>query len=476
MLNLNKKAMHRSFSTVSTIIVVLILLFSNFIVSSLNINFDLTNEQLFSISDTSINVLNELGQKVNIFVLHNETQTTELFEITTRLLNEYQSNSSYINLEFKNPNENPQFISQFISYGQPISNGSIIVESELRHRVISVEELYTIETSPSTGQPFLRSINVEPQVTNAIIYTTTGRNMKIYEITGNNETPIGVELRGQLEATGYEIEKLSLFAIEEIPYDASLLWIATPRRDWSQQEANIVREYLQNGGKAIFFVDWSVGEFPNFLSVIESYGLEYFGGVIIERSLQNMFPGDPTALIPNILSHQITYTAIQNGHNILMPSPTAIKEREFISDSISIERLLTTSHDAFAKMNVQSQTLEIEEGDIEGQFATAFAIKDSYDFTGTYETRIVVITSEHILNPGINQLVGGSNYDFIINSINWTQGEERDIFIRPKDMSNLEVLTISGREAVQILIFGVFILPISIFIFGVIIWYRRRKS
>jgi len=65
------------------------------------------------------------------------------------------------------------------------------------------------------------------------------------------------------------------------------------------------------------------------------------------------------------------------------------------------------------------------------------------------------------------------NRDFILNSINWLSADEDLISIRPKPPES-QHLTMTSQQMRQVLLLGVFGIPLFIVAAGVLVWWQRR--
>jgi len=251
----NKKFRYGAFSTLLAVFVIAILLVVNLVVGEFNIRYDLTRTQMYSITDTSINLLRELSEDVTIYALFRTDQANLQF---TELLEQYAHYSNRVRVVYRDPFLYPQFVESYRrSDEEQISVNSVIVESARRFRVIPAEDMVTFTFNFETFQRELTSIDIEPQVTNAIKYVTEETTPVIYVLTGHNEAEISDALTSRLMLGNYDFKELNLFNEESVPNDATLLFISTPERDWSPDVADRVREYLQNDGNALFLIDYT---------------------------------------------------------------------------------------------------------------------------------------------------------------------------------------------------------------------------
>lgn len=467
----SKKFKYGTYSTISMIVVVAVLIAINLVVSQLDIKFDLTSNEMFSISDTSKEIVKNLDQKVNIYALF---KTGSEDSTIKEILEQYASNSKNINLEYKDPYLYPQFVQNYSTDGSEISTNSIIVESNERYKVISPNELVNTNINYQTYQTYVESINVEPKVTSAIQYVTTDNVPVVYYMTGHNEMPVPQYLQQQLEASNYEIQEMNLLTIENIPNDCAALIMTTPGRDYTIEETKKIKEYLSNDGRAIFLLQYSNLKLPNIDSILETYGVKVNKDVIVDADRNNYYR-NPIWVLPNIRNHSITEGLLDKNYRIFMPVAQSISEVDVKKDSLSIEPLLETSDKSYSKNNPQSQSVNKEQGDKEGPFDVAVAITDSYYTDTDHQTKMVVVSSSDMLLEDIDGIVSGGNTSLILNAINWLNDSKEDTYIPAKSL-NVERIVIDSGQGGLIIIFSCIVIPLALFITGFVVWIVRRNK
>ena len=145
-----------------------------------------------------------------------------------------------------------------------------------------------------------------------------------------------------------------------------------------------------------------------------------------------------------------------------------------------MDELLTTSDEAYSKVNVTNNTtIEKEDGDIDGPFAVAVAVSetieaDESDAGETKEAQLVYVTTAGLLDDTINSVVADGNYDFFMNGISWMSGETSTVSIPEKSLTYTSLMVNAGSANMWgILLIAV--LPLAILGIGVAVWIRRRR-
>jgi ABC-type uncharacterized transport system involved in gliding motility auxiliary subunit len=66
------------------------------------------------------------------------------------------------------------------------------------------------------------------------------------------------------------------------------------------------------------------------------------------------------------------------------------------------------------------------------------------------------------------------NFDFFLNSLNWLQGEAEQISIRPKTLRS-SAIELTAQQSKTIFYVAIVTLPMLILIFGMDLWWWRRR-
>ena len=97
----------------------------------------------------------------------------------------------------------------------------------------------------------------EGQITSAIAYVTSENLPVLYTLEGHGEQELDSTIKEDIEKANMEIKSLNLLTEGSVPEDASCLLIDAPTTDISENEKTALIEYLENGGKAMIFSDYT---------------------------------------------------------------------------------------------------------------------------------------------------------------------------------------------------------------------------
>ena len=467
----DKKFRYGAFSTLTALFVIAILLVVNLVAGQLNFSFDMTKDKQYSLSQDSIGIIQGLTQDVTIYALFKTGEENALYN---DLLKEYPAKSSKIKLEYKDPTLYPKFVQQYAEQGQQVPVGSVVVESGDRHRLLLANDIVVMDYDQQTWQQYVKSVEAEPLITNAIVYVSSTDAPVIYNITGHNETPLDAALSRQLQNAGYEVKDFDISTADKVPDDAKIILITMPGRDWTADEANKAATYLQNDGNAFIALDAVGGDMPNLDGVLNAYGISRDKDVVIDPNPSNYYNQDPSYFRPSYTSHQVNEKLVSGKYNMLLLQPCSISTMDVKKNSLTVEPLLQSSTGAYGKIG-QYTTLTKEAGDLPGPLSVSVAVTDSYYTDKQHTAKLVVVGSTSILNAQADAAVSGGNSAFLVSAMSWMRGQESSQYIAPKTSSNLK-LQMTSQDALVIILVTLVIIPLAIIVLGVVVYLRRRNS
>ncbi len=444
---------------VLAILVVINVLFSK-LPSSLT-KYDISASQLYSITSGTKVVVNGLDKDVTIYWV---VQADKEDSVIENLLNKYESLSSHISVVKKNPDTYPTFTSSYTS--EDVANNSLIVECGDKYRYISYSDIYLTDVDYTTYS-YNYSFDGEGALTSAISYVTSEDTPKIYYLEGHGEAELPSEFSKQIKKQNIETESLSLLNIDEIPSDASLLMIYAPTSDISDEEAEMLISYLDDGGKVFVSAGpTSGGTLTNLYSVLSSYGVESEEGIVIESDRNYYTFSQPYMLLPTLSSSDITTPLIDESYYVIFP----LAEGLTVSSSSNVTTLLTSSSTSFSKVDGYNlTTYEKEDNDIDGSFALAVSINTNSD------GELIWFASSYFLEDIYNSYSSGANVNLGINAISELIGQEDSISISSKSL-NYNYLTISSSEASNLKRWMIGIVPGVFVLYGIITVIDRRRK
>lgn len=460
----NKKFRYGTYSTVVTMVVLAILVAVNMVFSRFDYKVDLTEEGVFSLSNATIETLNTNNNEINVYTLFSTQDTDTVVSRVQQVLEQYRLHDGKIKIENKDLYLYPDFAENYTKDGSAIDRNSIIVESGEKYKVIGYGDYY------SNGV-----LSIEENLTSAIQYVASDKNATIYFVTGHGEVePEQFEVVSkELKLNNYSVDTINLIE-NDVPEDCTVLFVTPASVDYSKEEAQKVKDYLMNDGRGMFVTMGIDKEmFPNLCSIISEYGVESVSGYVLEGD--GKYIQYPVAAIPQVQEHEITKPIIDNNYTLLAYMSQAFKETQVQRQGLLIEPLLTTSDSSFVK-GENSESMNKEQGDLEGPFTLAYAVTDS-DYTDkSHTTKVIVSGVFSMFMPNTESVVNNSGKNFIMSCIKWLDEDSSQVSISSKSIvdDNKMVLYDEEKTKIQIISWGV--IPGILFLAGFVVWIRRRNG
>lgn len=462
-----------AFSTGLIVVVIAAAILVNYGVSLLPDSmkqFDVTNEKLYQISEQTEEMLGNLSEDITIYVLADQNGQDTVIEKT---LAKYEAGSNHITVVYKDPSLYPEFAGGYAE--DSLESNSLIVESQKRYKVVSYGDLYESDIDYTTYTETVTGYDGEGQLTSAIAYVTSEEMPKLYEITGHGELALSGGILASIQKENVDIESINLLNYDAIPEDAAGILVLAPTADYTQEDAQKISDYLDNGGKAIFITSWTKEGTPVFTKIFEKYGLTLADGVVVDSD-SNYYYQNPYYLLPDVNTSAVSSSLVSDKRFVFMPYAQGIvvEENEDEDDEgPEVKQILVTSDKAYAKTDVQNmQTWEKEDGDANGPFALGVYVTQTF---GGEEMKFLWLTSENFISDDANATVSGANFELITNMIGQMSDQETSISIPVKEYTaaNLtvprSVFFIGGATVM-------FFIPVIVLVIGLVIWLGRRKK
>ena len=455
-----------SYSLMITAVVLAILIVANVFVSALPASltkYDISSAKLYSITSNTKVVVNGLKEDVTIYWI---VQSEKEDDVIEHLLSKYESLSDHIQVVKKNPDVFPAFARQYTD--ETVQNNSLIAECGERSRFIGYSDIYVQEGS-IYSYSYNTSFDGEGAITSAIDYVVREELPKVYVLEGHGESELPPSFREQIEKENMEVTDFSLLNVDTIPEEADCIVIYGPTSDISDEEKEMLADYVTAGGKLLVMAGPTEGGLlENLYSLVSDYGVEVCEGIVVEKDREHYVFQAPYMLLPDMAASEITDSLIEENYYPIIPLAQGMVIGG-TSGKGTVTELLSTSELAFSKRaGYDISTYEKEEGDTDGPFAVAVSVEDHGG------GRLVWFTSSGFLDDMYNAYSSGANSDLGMNALSFLIGESEAVAIRSKSL-NYNYLTISDSTSslLKVMMIGVF--PLCYLGIGIGVILRRRR-
>lgn len=460
----DKRIKYGTYSTVVAMIFLAILVMINLVVGQFNRSFDTTKDKLFGLSSETQQVLDNMTSKVTIYTTSKTGSSDSIGDRVEQVLTQYKQKSKVGSLNVENIDLylHPDFAKNYNSEDKPVSTGSIIVVSNDKYKVISESDYYDSEN----GQ-----FSIESAITSAIQFVDAEELPAVYFVTGHGEAePENFSsLSKQMSLANYSVKTINLLE-DNIPTDCAVLMITPCSRDYSDVEAQKVKDYLTSAGRVYCIIGGiDTANCKNLMGIINSYGLTVNSGYIYEGD-ENSYMMYPYAVLPTVTENDITSQITEKGYKVLTVASQALENTEIKKKDVEINPLLTTSKKSYIKEG-ENTAVSKENGDKSGPFNVAVSVNDK----SNNSKLIVTGCSYYLVEPNTDSMVNGANSTFVISGLNWLNDQSDNIYISPKDIMT-ETIVVDEASAGKLKILAWAVIPAIIFVIGFAVWAVRRNK
>jgi ABC-type uncharacterized transport system involved in gliding motility auxiliary subunit len=467
-------ARYGTMSIVSILVFIGILVAINYLGSRQSKRWDLTANQVYSLSDQTIKILRDLKEPVHVTVF----ERSDRQDIHRDRLTEYAYYSNKLTAEYIDPDKEPT-----------------------RAGTAKIDSLPTILFEYKGRTERVTSSN-EQDLTNALIKVLTGAARKVYFTQGHGEKDTASSDRAgystvaeQMKQDNFGVEPLVLIQQKTIPDDATIVVIAGPTTDFFQPEIDALNTYVAKGGKVLVMLDplMKGPAQPLLTQFLADWGIRAGSDVVLDASGMGQMLGTD-ASVP--VAAQYPSHPITEGFRVITAFPMArsMAPIEGGSNSHIAQPLVNTSAQSWSEADVAALSsgkaqveFNADKGDKQGPITLGAAVSApatvkptppsgngspaSPDTERTPETRVVAIGDSDF---AANMAIGISgNRDLFMNAMNWLSQQENLIAVRPRQPEDRR-LTLTADQQNRIMILSLFIIPGLVFATGVYTWWKRR--
>jgi len=457
--------------TTKTIIMVTILLILfillNLGIQNLNLSFiDVTKNKLFSLSESSKDNIKSVTEEIKIYFFGIEENSSII-----DLAKQYSNENNKISIEVINISERPDMTNK---YGLTENNSALIVQGSEKYKILAPSEFTTYDYSTNS------TIDItEQKLTNAILDVSTTKRTNVYFLTGHEEIQNNQLLQVYLTNEIYDIENLDLL-INPFPDNCDCLIIASPSKDFSEYELDIIIDYINNGGKILWLNDIPTNNLPNVQKILYLYGATLSSGIVLEEDNNRIIAEYPNYIIPDISYHKITDHIMTDGALMFFNSTKIdIVDDETLNNlNVDATPFIQSSTTSFFRQvfshSSNAKTSEEESGPFNLGVEFNKTINESISSklilfsNNKFSTDTMTIEEQSIYPISIY-----SNKDLVLNSVSYLTDKEDSITIRKDTGAITYISTQSQDNIIKCIIFGI---PILIIISGIVVGQIRKRK
>lgn len=410
---------------------------------------DVTEEKQFSISEQTIQILEELKEPVSVKLFFTPTHYNR--QQAEDLIKEYDLRTKNLDYEMVDPDLQRNLT---IAYNVA-RDGTIVFERGDRREVTFGAE--------------------EQDLTSALLKVTRDETKTVYFMTGHGERSVeGGDASGyglvktMLEAENYAVGSYNPAAMPTAPADMAVLVIADPQKALSSEELDAVRAHVYAGGGVLVLLD--PGTEAPMGELLEEFGIQLDDDLVIDPA-RSFFGDVASPLVDRYGFHQITKDL--GGMTTFFPTARSLAPVEPTPAGWTVQMLAETSPNSWAETGYREEQVGPDDDELKGPIGIVAAIEP--ETAGGGLGRLVVVGDANFVEDGVLQAVRGNvgSVDLFMNAINWLAEEESLISIRPKTQEQRQVV-LTSPQARAIIYSNILFVPLIVLAVGAVIWWRRR--
>ena len=277
--------------------------------------------------------------------------------------------------------------------------------------------------------------------------------------------PDGLDrLKLAIETIGYSDRAIEPATLPAIPEDCAIVADLGPTSAYAPAEVQAVRDYLLRGGHVFLAYDPRFSVAPELASLLGEVGLVVENGVVVDP-LNHYGTDQEQAAVPYYPPHPITeeiaLTVFPGARPIKLLGPIA---------GLTAAELVATSKDSYVRPLHPIGTA----GDAPaapGPRLLAAAVQGTWPGAGRAPFRLVLVGDASFAANAFFPYA--SNGDLAVSMIRWLAEDTATPLLKPEAYSLPEIRLTHRQMQITFLLVEL-LLPVSVMLFGVAVWWRRR--
>ncbi len=493
----NKKFKYGSAAVAFTAVVIAVTVILNILISTLSAHFgwyaDISSGGLFSFSDNSTEMLDEIDGENNKLTLYyftdqNNLESTLYGNYVLSLTKELENKYDFFEIKYiENINRELATIAEIFGdkyydewldmyTNEEFSIGTMILRNDTyemgadgkyildlsgkksedyRIRVMSINEMFSDAANSFVGEYILTGNIASICTLSPTVYFTTGHGEMTIEEDGEyNNAAYLIDI---FKTSGFEIKKINLMQadFEKTTVEPSIAVIFTPKNDFTQTELERLGAFVDGGGSVMYFSDSVNNRLDNITEFLSGYGI-----TVVSAKYRDS--GDASLSVGGY-----DFSVDYNKNSSIINRLESLNKKTVVSDSRVIS--VDSSKGAVPLLLPYSST-EIISSSYKADGSEAIAAYSSAEGRGSvFVSGSAALASSLIYVPSYN------NRDLLLSVINEIGVESVPINLNVSTLATdgLDITT-SQANTISIIIS---VIPALVFAaVGVFVYIRRKRS
>ncbi|MCD7917066.1 MAG: GldG family protein [Clostridiales bacterium] len=464
---------------------------------------DISNTQIYSMSDTTKEYMEALDTDVELLVLASEDDTDT--RIST-FLRKFAALSDHVTVTYKDPTEYPSLLTEYDCDADSIM---VLCDATGNQTNVTFDDILVLDWYYYYyyGTTSYSEFDGEGQLVSAIDQVVSDSSYTIYLTTNHGESSLGSEVTDLLTKSHFGTAEVSLL-MEDFPEDCDVLMINQPTSDITTEELEIIRDYLASGGQVELILASQDFEHLNLDALMADYGLELVDGYVGDESRYMAAAQSYFVFFPELDTSSDAADGLSSDSLVLLYGSYAgyalgMTTTDLEDDTIDLDTFLTTSDYGIAVVDeynytegeyvlaatatqtitvesedededADSSDTEAEDDDDSAASSDLEAEEDAEEEDTEITSRFTVYSCAALLDDDINASYGDSIVNLQVFMNNLTAGFEEVSTISIASKS-LEVTYNTSSNAGMWSLLYVAVLPLVCVALGFLRWMKRRK-
>jgi hypothetical protein len=508
-----KKLKYAGFYSLMTVIFVVGAILLNVVVTLLserfNVQADLTENQLYTLSADTTEYLDKLTSDVTIYFTANqidiESRGLEYGQVS-RIAQQFAAQNGHIKVEYIDYMQNPTFLSEYNADLSNLTDTDVVVVSALtgRHKVLNASDYINVRYYYNGDELTYEYASMYAQMgaaveTNAygtaeqaflgaILSTTITDMVNVAFVSGFGEGIFGQsqnllysDFATQLEENSYTVETLEINLMPAVDEKYDFVVIYTPTTDYSNEALTKLDTWLDNGGsygKTLIFVADMSAQVPNLNAFLAEWGMKLEDTYIFQTNSTYAYGQGTDYSQYFALPADSPYAeGISNTPILSYVYPPRVVSMVPAATTVTNEPLLTGFEGARQIRPNSDGNMEIAEGSVDTDIAVALmGTKSAYNsMNALQESHVIVFGASNLFDSDIGLMKAEqyANARFALNIFNTISGREDTVYIEPKTFTTTTFQINELQSSILMWIFCI-ILPVALIATGIVVYVRRR--
>jgi len=476
---------------VQIVILVMITVMVNYFAFNYFKRWDWSRTQKYALADKTKRVLFGLKKPVNIVVFF--SSESDIRKDLENLLKEYQySSNGKLAIEVVDPARNFSRARDLqAQYKFGANENIVILDCGGRTKFLNAADMAEYDNNGAMyGQsPKLKAFRGEEVITSGLLEVSSDKQNKIYAVKGQGEREItddaykGIKIF--IERENIKIASLDLQNVDIIPSDAKALVIVGPRYDFSEREMKMLNEFWNKKGRVFLMLDPNAST-PRLSAFLRDQGIVADDDRLMRTVAVRQLTGIVTAVLRDVTARFLEGSPITkrlkgiNGLFIGATQSLTLDRQPAQASGIRLDPLVQASEGYWGKADYNVGQGDEIIFDPKKDRAQPLIIAASVEKGALNDTRVQVESARMIVAGNCEFIADASlseanaNLDFTLNGIDWLLDREELIGIAPKESKTFS-LNLTDDQIGNIVLLTMFAMPGIIALFGLAVWWKRRR-